>query len=271
MIDFSKAPLLMGVINVTPDSFSDGGDFFDPQKAIDHALQLVEEGADILDIGGESTRPGALPVTPEEEQRRVLPVLEGIKQSGCKTPVSIDTRHAETMQKSIDSDADIINDISALTHDTESLSVVSKAQIPVMLMHMQGTPETMQDKPQYDDVTQEVMAFLKERIEVCVKAGLDQNEIIIDPGIGFGKSLKNNLTLLNNLDKFHDLGCSVLLGASRKSFIEKICPDTPATERLPGSLAALLKGFDQGVQIFRVHDVKESKQALDVWQSISSA
>lgn len=270
MIDFKKGPLLMGVVNVTPDSFSDGGDFYDPKIAIDHAARLVEQGADILDIGGESTRPGAGSVSVVEEQRRIIPVIEGIKASGCKTLVSVDTRNAETMQVAIQSGADIINDVSALRHDTNSLNVVAKAQVPIILMHMKGKPETMQERPQYDDVVSDVYAFLEERIAACAQAGIDQKRIIIDIGIGFGKTLENNLKLLNSLDKFHSLKCPILLGASRKSFIEKICPQTSPQDRLPGSIAAMLKGVEQGVQIFRVHDVEESKQALDVFSAIQA-
>lgn len=271
MIDFTKSPLLMGVVNVTPDSFSDGGQFLDTDKAIEHALKLLEEGADILDIGGESTRPGAAPVTPDEEQVRVLPVIEGIKKRNPDACVSIDTRHANTMQKAVNKGADIINDISALTHDPESLNQVAQLQKPVILMHMQGTPETMQDKPEYGDVVEDVFKFLEGRIAACIDAGIAQNNIICDPGIGFGKTLEDNLKLLKNIKKFHDLNCPVLLGASRKSFIEKICPDTPADERLPGSLAAALWGLEQRVQIFRVHDVVETKQAFAIVQGILSA
>lgn len=270
MIDFTKGPLLMGVVNVTPDSFSDGGEFFDPQSAIYHALKLLEEGADILDIGGESTRPGAQPVTIEEEQNRILPVIEGIKKQAPKAVISIDTRNANTMQKVIDYGIDIINDISALEHDPQSLSVVLRAQIPVILMHMQGNPETMQNRPTYDNVTDDILAYLKNRIEVCGQAGVRRSNIICDPGIGFGKTLEDNLTILKNLDKFHDLGCPILLGASRKSFIEKLCPNTPADERLAGSIAAAIRGLEQGIQLFRVHDVKETKQAFTVWQEIKN-
>jgi dihydropteroate synthase len=270
MIDLSKSPLLMGVVNVTPDSFSDGGNFLDTDKAIYHALKLWDEGADILDIGGESTRPGAVTVTPEEEQARVIPVIEGIKKRQPKAVISVDTRNADMMQKSIEYGADIINDISALTYDIESLNVVSKAQIPVILMHMQGSPETMQDRPQYDDVVEEVFEFLKARIEVCVAAGIERSKIICDPGIGFGKTLEDNLKILKNLNKFHDLGCPIILGASRKSFIEKIVLGTSAEDRLAGSLAAAIQGLEQNVQIFRVHDVKETCQAFMVWQAMNT-
>lgn len=268
MIDLSKIPVLMGVVNVTPDSFSDGGAFLDVDKAVAHALKLEREGAQILDVGGESTRPGAKPVSLEDEQARVLPVIEGLKKAGTKALISVDTRNADTMQKSIDVEADIINDISALTYDPESLNVVSKVQIPVILMHMQGAPDTMQDKPQYDDVVQEIFDYLSARIDACEAAGIVRNKIICDPGIGFGKTLEDNLTILKNMKKFQELGCPILLGASRKSFIEKTCPDASADQRLGGSIAAAITGLEQGVQIFRVHDVAETKQAFDILQAI---
>lgn len=265
------APLIMGVVNVTPDSFSDGGQFDDTAAAIHHALDLVEQGADILDIGGESTRPGAVAVAPAEEQRRILPVIAGLKKAGCKTPISVDTRHSDTMQKAIEVGADIINDVSALTHDIGSLSVVSRAQIPVILMHMQGTPDTMQNKPEYGDVIAEIYDFLAARIAVFERAGLSRQNIICDPGIGFGKTLGDNLKILKNLDKFQALGCAILLGASRKSFIEKICPNTPADKRLGGSLAAALQGVEKRAQILRVHDVADTKQMLMVHAAIARA
>ena len=270
MIDFKKGPYLMGVVNVTPDSFSDGGHFLDTEKAIAHASQLLAEGAHILDIGGESTKPGATPVTPEQEQERIIPVIKGIKAQYPNAIISVDTRNADTMQMAINAGTDIINDISALTHDSQSLSVVAGARIPVMLMHMQGTPETMQDKPKYDDVVSEVYDYLKQRIEVCEAAGIDRNMIIIDPGIGFGKTLENNINLLNSLSKFQDLGCALLLGASRKSFIDKIYPNTPADQRLAGSLTAALHGLAQNVQIFRVHDVAETAQAFAIYQALNA-
>ena len=270
MMNFTKnSPHIMGVVNVTPDSFSDGGDFIDPHKAIEHGLKLLAEGADILDIGGESTRPGAQAVTPEQEQQRVLPVIEGLKKIVPECVISVDTRHSDTMQKSIELGADIINDISALTHDAHSVGVVSKAQVPVILMHMKGTPETMQGKPKYEDVVEEIYDYLKARIDACEKRSIARHNIIIDPGIGFGKTLEDNLKILKNLDKFQNLGAAVLLGASRKSFIEKICFETPVDQRLAGSIAAAIKGLQQGVQIFRVHDVAETKQAFTVWQAMS--
>ncbi len=273
--DKKEEPILMGVVNVTPDSFSDGGEFFDIEKAISHALKLVQEGAQILDVGGESTRPGAEIVSLEEEQARVLPVIEGLKKAGTEALISVDTRNADTMQKALQAGADIINDISALTHDSKSLDVVSEAQVPVILMHMQGIPEVMQEKPKYDDVVQEIFDYLAARIDVCMGAGISRDKIICDPGIGFGKTLKDNLTILKNIKKIQELDCPILLGASRKSFIGKICAqnniEASADQRLAGSLAAAIAGLEQGVQIFRVHDVAETRQAFEVWRSIQSS
>jgi len=266
-----KEPVVMGVVNVTPDSFSDGGHFIDAERAVDHAFQLVEEGAAILDIGGESTRPGADPVSEDIEQARVLPVLNLLSKRACPVPISIDTRYASTMQKAIDAGVNIINDISALTHDVKSLNVVSKAQIPVILMHCKGQPKTMQENPQYQDVMEEAYQYLQERIKACMDAGVGPENIMIDPGIGFGKRLEDNLNILKNIKKFHNLKCPIVLGASRKSFIEKICPDTPPEERMPGSIAAVLCALDCGVQIFRVHDVAQTVQAIKVWQAIRSS
>lgn len=270
MIDLKKAPLLMGILNITPDSFSDGGAYFNISDAVGRGLKLIEEGADILDIGGESTRPNAEIVSPLEEQKRVLPVIEELKKAGVTVPISLDTRNAETMQRGIETGVSIINDISALTHNPESLDVVSKAQIPVVLMHIKGTPQTMQNKPEYDDVVEEVFEFLWARIRVCTDAGIKKENIIADVGIGFGKTLGDNLKLLKNLNRFHDLGVPLLLGASRKSFIEKICPDTPTDQRLGGSIAAALHGVQQGVQIYRVHDVVQTRQAFKISRAIQS-
>ncbi len=259
-------PLIMGIVNVTPDSFSDGGQFYDPESAIAHGRQLAAEGADILDIGGESTRPGAEPVSPEEEMRRVLPVVEGLRD--CGKTISIDTRHAVTMQAAVEAGAGMINDVTALQGDPDSLAVAAAAKVPVCLMHMQGDPQTMQDSPQYGDIVDDVKAFLAGRAEACLKAGISGGSIFIDPGIGFGKTLDHNLVLLHRIGEFADLGYKVLLGASRKSFIEKICPDTPADRRLPGSLAAALWGAGQGVDMLRVHDVAATQQALAVQSAI---
>jgi dihydropteroate synthase len=265
-LDFSH-PLIMGVVNVTPDSFYDGGAFLDPAAAIDHGRQLVTEGADILDIGGESTRPGADPVAPAEELDRVIPVIKGL--AGAGVPLSIDTRHASVMTAALDAGAQIINDVTALTYDPESLNVAARAKGPIVLMHAQGKPQDMQEAPQYDDVVAEVIAYFEGRLAACQDVGIDENRLILDPGIGFGKALQHNLALLSGLDALHALGRPLLLGVSRKSFIDHITPVPDARDRLPGSLAAALAGIDQGVHILRVHDVAQTRQALDVWQAIN--
>jgi len=265
-LDFTKGPLLMGVINVTPDSFSDGGRFFEADRAIEHGLKLAEEGAHILDIGGESTRPGSTEVNTDEELERILPVLEGLKN--CGAVLSVDTRHGETMKAALAAGAGMMNDVSALTHDPAALNVIAASDAYICLMHMQGTPKTMQQNPQYEDVVHEVYDFLKERIQACVDAGVDHKRIVCDPGIGFGKTLEHNLNLLKNLDKFHDLSVPVMLGVSRKSFIDKICGDIAPEDRLPGSLSAAIWGLQQGIQIFRVHDVAETRQAFEIFQNI---
>lgn len=257
----------MGVVNVTPDSFSDGGQYLDTRAAIAHGLRLVEEGADSLDIGGESTRPGSKPLPVEEEIRRIRPVIEGL--AGCGAQVSVDTRNAETMQMALELGVDIINDISGFLHDPHALDVVTESSCKIILMHMQGTPETMQANPVYQDVVQEVTDFLASRIAVCGAAGIDKNRIIADPGIGFGKTLEHNLKLLNNMSKFKSLGVEILLGASRKRFIEAVHAASPPDQRLGGSIAAVLGAYDQGIRHFRVHDVKATDQALSVRQAIS--
>jgi len=257
-------PLLMGIVNVTPDSFSDGGKYFDHEKAIAHGLKLIEEGADILDIGGESTRPGADGVSIEEEIRRVVPVVEALSKTGKL--ISIDTRHAPTMQAAVEAGAGFLNDIFAL-QSKGSIEVAVKSGAFVCLMHMQGEPGTMQDNPVYTDVVSEVFAFLKTRIGACEKAGISKEKIYADVGIGFGKTLEHNLALLRNLDKFNGLGVKLLLGASRKAFIEKITG--VAGDRLGGSVASAIWGASKGVHIMRVHDVAETRQALDVWSALA--
>jgi dihydropteroate synthase len=267
-LDFSR-PLIMGVLNVTPDSFSDGGAFLDPSSAIEQGKMLVAEGADILDIGGESTRPGADPVTPEQELARVIPVIEGL--GGVGVPLSIDSRNASVMRAALAAGAEIINDVTALTHDPESMQVAADTQGPIVLMHAKGAPKDMQDAPQYDDVVAEVVAYFESRLQACMDAGIDPQRLILDPGIGFGKALEHNLALLTRLDTLHALGRPLLLGVSRKSFIHHIAGVPDAGDRLPGSLAAGLAGIDQGVHILRVHDVAQTRQALDVWQAINES
>lgn len=264
-----QAPAIMGIVNVTPDSFSDGGNFYDASKAITHGLQLLEEGAHILDIGGESTRPGAQNVSAEEEIRRVIPVIEGLSE---KAPyISIDTRNAQTMRAAIKAGANIINDVSALTHDPDSIKVACESALPVCLMHMQGTPKTMQNKPVYDNIINDILHFFERRVSLCRENGIKDTQIILDPGIGFGKTQDHNLMILKHLDKFKALGFPVLLGASRKSFIGALSQNEPPEKRISGSLAAALWGAEQGADIIRVHDVKETVQALAIQKAIKEA
>lgn len=263
-------PLIMGIVNITPDSFSDGGKFFDAARAIDHALLLVEQGADIIDIGGESTRPGAEDVALADEIARVLPVIEGVRKQS-KAQISIDTRKTEVAQLAVAAGANIWNDVSALTYAENSIEVAADLDTPIVLMHAQGTPKDMQDNPNYSDVTTQVLRYLSMRMAAAIMGGVKRNNIIIDPGIGFGKTLENNLDLLAALNRFADLGCPVLLGASRKSFIGKI--DNRAIDplaRMGGSLAAALYGAQNGVAILRVHDVAETMQALKINAAINS-
>jgi dihydropteroate synthase len=255
---------VMGVVNVTPDSFADGGRYSTTEAAVEHALQLEAEGADILDIGGESTRPGSDPVDLDEECRRVLPVIAALARRS-KARISVDTRKAEVMRRAAREGAHIINDVSALSHDPEALQVASELGLPVVLMHARGEPRTMQDAPHYDDVVLDVYDALEARVEACERAGIERGCLIVDPGIGFGKNLAHNLALLGSLSILHGLGCPVLLGASRKSFIGHLT-GAETEERLPGSLAAALIGTAQGVQILRVHDVAATRQALAVWE-----
>jgi len=257
---------IMGIINVTPDSFSDGGLFTSAQVAIDHGLRLVDEGADILDIGGESTRPGAEPVTLDDELARVMPVIEGLR-SKTDARISIDTRKAEVMRRAADAGVDILNDVSALTHDPQSLGVAADTGLPVVLMHAQGDPRTMNDDPQYTDVILDVFDFLESRIAACEAAGIPRARLVVDPGIGFGKHLHHNVAVMAALSLYQALGVPVLLGASRKKLIDHICDVPNPVDRVPGSLAAVLAGAAQGVQIVRVHDVAATRQALVVWQA----
>ncbi|HKP24838.1 MAG TPA: dihydropteroate synthase [Dongiaceae bacterium] len=258
-----QRPLTMGVINVTPDSFSDGGDFVEASHAIDHARAMLTAGADIIDVGGESTRPGAQPVSPEEEAARVLPVVRALAHAGAV--VSIDTRHAAVMGQAVEAGAWIINDVTALTGDPDSVRVAAKSGAAVVLMHMLGEPQTMQADPRYADVTCDLLDYFAQRLAALQALGLDRARIAVDPGIGFGKTVQHNLQLLDELAAFHAFGCPVLLGASRKSFIGRLSKDEKPKQRVAGTLAAHQLGFDRGVQIVRVHDVAEAFQARAVW------
>lgn len=260
---------LMGILNVTPDSFSDGGKFERADAAIEHALAMIGAGADILDIGGESTRPGAAYVAHKDEIARTAPVIAALRQA-CTVPISIDTRKADVAAAALNAGATLVNDVYAFTHDPDLANVTAVAGAPVCLMHAQGDPEVMQDNPNYSDVILDVYDFLNDRIEVAVSAGIARDQIMIDPGIGFGKTIDHNLQIMNRISLFHSLGCPILLGASRKRFIGAIGKEPKADERLGGSIAVALAGAAQGVQIIRVHDIKQTKQALDLWQAVSS-
>lgn len=261
--------LVMGIVNVTPDSFSDGGRYNSADLAIQHGLKLISEGAHILDIGGESSRPNAQIISVKEEIRRVIPVIEGL--NGKAEFISIDTRNAKTMQEAIKAGANIINDISALEHDPESVHVISENGLPVCLMHIQGTPQTMQKNPKYGNVVDDIFDYFTRRIEYCIKNNVDEKKIIIDVGIGFGKTLEHNLLLLKNIKKFKEFGLPLLLGTSRKSFIAALSHQEPADQRIGGSIASVLWGIEQGVDILRVHDVVQTVQALTVYNAIKNA
>ncbi|MGQ9920457.1 MAG: dihydropteroate synthase [Desulfobacca sp.] len=264
--DLRRRPILMGIVNVTPDSFSDGGLFLDPQAALNQALQLAADGADILDIGGESTRPFADPVSLQEELQRVIPLIQAIRRQN-DIPISIDTYKAAVAQAALDAGANLINDISALRFDPQMVHVAAKAAVPVVLMHMQGQPRTMQLAPHYDDVVREVKAFLAERRDFALAHGILPQNLILDVGIGFGKDLNHNLELLRHLEAFHDLGCPLLLGVSRKAFIGKLL-DTPVTARDIGTLGAIAIGLAKGVQIIRTHNIQLAKQLTTVMTAV---
>lgn len=261
-IDMVRRTAIMGVINVTPDSFSDGGRFFGPDTAAAHGERLAAEGADILDIGGESTRPGAESITAAEEIRRVLPVIERLRGKTA-IPISIDTVKSEVAHAALDAGADIVNDVSAFRADAAMAALVARERVPVVLMHMQGTPQTMQQNPAYENVVEEVMEFLKRKAAEASAAGIAADKIVIDPGIGFGKNLDHNLTLLRGVPALAALGYPLLVGASRKAFIGKIL-DLGPDERLEGSIAAAVAAALGGANMVRVHDVKEAARALRV-------
>jgi dihydropteroate synthase len=261
-------PVLVGALNVTPDSFSDGGDFFDPERAAARAATMLDEGAQIIDVGGESTRPGSDPVSPEEEARRVVPVIQRITTERPDAIVSIDTYRAGIAEAALEAGARVVNDVSALRSDPRMSKVVAGARCPIILMHMLGEPKTMQRDPRYDDVVREVREFLAERAEHAVAAGVEEENIILDPGIGFGKTLAHNLALLRHLDSLVELGFPVLVGASRKSFIGKITGVEEAKERVFGTVAANVIACERGATFFRGHDVRENWEALTVARAV---
>ena len=259
-------PRLMGVLNVTPDSFSDGGDFADEGDAVANGRAMAEAGADIVDVGGESTRPGSQAPSEAEEMHRVIPVVRALADDGI--PVSVDTRRAEVMDAALDAGAGIVNDISALSHDPQARAVVARRGAWVVLSHMQGTPETMQREPRYEDTSLDVFDALAAHMSAAEAAGISRDKIIVDPGIGFGKVARHNLEILRDIALFHGLGCPLLVGASRKSFIGRLSAGEEPKARLPGSLAAGLHALGEGAQILRVHDVAETRQALAMWRGI---
>jgi dihydropteroate synthase len=266
--DLSRRTLLMGVLNVTPDSFSDGGRFFEWTRAVEQGKRLAEEGADILDLGGESTRPGSRPVSEEEELRRVIPVIEALRPE-ISLPISIDTRKAAVAERALQSGADMVNDISALRFDEGMAEVVSRRKVPVVLMHMRGQPETMQADIRYEDLVGEIREFFRERIDYALSRGIPRDRIILDPGIGFGKSLeeKHNLILLKELRSFQDLNQPLMVGTSRKGFIGRIL-DLPPEEREEGTLATIVVAVQNGANIVRVHDVRRARRAVQVADAI---
>ena len=263
-LSFGSRPVIMGIVNVTPDSFSDGGKFFDPQTAVEHGLQLVQDGAGILDIGGESTRPYSDSVPVRDELARVIPVIEKLAAS-TDVPISIDTSKAIVAREAVAAGAEIINDVTGLEGDPEMLSVAQQAQAGICAMHMQGTPQTMQDAPNYDDVVEDIFRYLQARRDALLSAGIAQERICLDPGIGFGKTHEHNLQLLQSSDRFHQLGCPVLVGHSRKGFIAHLLDDREC-ERMSGTVGAALGLATQGIQIIRVHDVAELNRALILFQ-----
>lgn len=263
---FSRRPLVMGIVNVTPDSFSDGGLFNSLEHALQHAAQLVEHGADWLDVGGESTRPGSMPVDVEEEIRRVIPVVEALV--GMNQPVSVDTSKPEVMQAAISAGATMINDVNAL-RAPGALEVVAAGGVAACLMHMQGEPRSMQSNPQYRDVVIEVRDFLSQRLNAALEVGIPHERLIIDPGFGFGKTQTQNIQMLRHLDRFCDLGVPVMVGLSRKSMLGKITGTEEVNDRLHASVAAALLAVSKGAGIVRVHDVKATRDALAVYNTVN--
>ena len=260
LLSKEKQSLIMGILNVTPDSFSDGGKYFEKNSAINYALEMIDNGADIIDIGGESTRPFADPVSLEEEISRVIPVIEGIRKESdiC---ISIDTTKSQVATAALNSGACIINDVSAMEVDPLMIGVAIEFDCPLIIMHMKGTPKNMQDNPQYESLISDIKKYLLDRAEFIISKGINPKKIVIDPGIGFGKTVENNFEIINNLNHFATMDFPVMLGASRKSFIG-ISLDLPEEDRLEGSLAANIIGLQNGAKIFRVHDVAETNKAL---------
>lgn len=258
-------PVIMGVLNLTPDSFSDGGSHTDRGRAVSHALQMVEEGADIIDVGGESTRPGSKRVSAAEQIRRVIDIIKALRRTlPSSIPISIDTTLEQVAREAIDAGASILNDVTAGRDDTDMFKLAAEKDLPIVLMHMQGTPGTMQNNPQYDNALTEVKSFLLARTEIALKMGVKKSNIIIDPGIGFGKNKEHNLQLIAELKELVQTGYPVLLGTSRKRFMGSICAETEAKNLVGATCATTTIGVQAGVKIFRVHDIKPNRQAADI-------
>jgi len=266
LLSKKKRSLIMGILNVTPDSFSDGGDYYEKNLAVEHALKMVNQGADIIDIGGESTRPFSEPVSFDEEISRVIPVIKGIRENS-DVCISIDTTKSKVALAALESGASFINDISAMETDPAMVNVALKFDCPLVLMHMKGKPKNMQDNPLYNSLIKDIKNYLFERVDFAISKGIDRKKIIIDPGIGFGKTVENNFELINNLEQFVEMKLPVLLGASRKSFIG-VTLDLPEKERMEGSIAANIIGLQKGAKIFRVHDVVETNRAMVIANKI---
>ena len=263
----NRETLVMGIVNLTPDSFSDGGKFFSPEVAISHASKLITQGADIIDIGGESTRPGAEQVSESEELKRVIPVIEKIRTDNPTILISIDTTKASVAKHAIEAGADIINDVSGFSFDNNMIGIVESFNIPVVIMHMKGNPQNMQLNPKYKDIVNEILDFFKMKIKIAIQSGINRSMIILDPGIGFGKTVEHNFELLSRLNEFNVLELPIMIGPSRKSFIG-ITLDLPPEDRVEGTAAAVSAGVMNGASIVRVHDVKSMKRVVRIIEKV---
>ena len=263
----NRKTLVMGIVNVTPDSFSDGGKFFSPEVAISHASKLITQGADIIDIGGESTRPGAKPVSESEELKRVIPVIKEIRADNPTILISIDTTKASVAKYAVEAGADIINDVSGLSFDNNMAGIVESLNVPIVIMHMKGNPQNMQSNPKYKDIVNEILDFFKIKIKIAIQSGINRSMIILDPGIGFGKTVDHNFELLSRLNEFNTLELPIMIGPSRKSFIG-ITLDLPPEDRVEGTAAAVSAGVMNGASIVRVHDVKSMKRVVQIIEKI---
>ena len=265
-----KRTLVMGIVNVTPDSFSDGGKYFAPITAIDFAFKLIDEGADIIDIGGESTRPGADKVSCSEELARVIPVIEGIRSNNNKILISIDTTKSVVAKEAVEAGANIINDVSGLSFDNQMPETIAQLKAPVIIMHMKGNPSDMQENPKYKDLINEIITYFEEKINIAINTGIEREMIILDPGIGFGKTVEHNFKILSELNRFNNLELPLLIGPSRKSFIG-LTLNLPPEDRLDGTAATVAVGVNNGARIVRVHDVKNMKRVAIIADKIRNA